>query len=144
MQQAFNCHIKEINLKDFNGVDSIYKNDAFFYNIVITTNVSNLLVDNMSLIELFVKTENHVIFKFKNMHKYYGKNYKKFSESYTQIDLFPANQILHISYYGYVINGDEESKEIFEVIEIGIEHCPIIDNFLHFLYTKYKKIWSGV
>lgn len=137
MYQAFNCDIKEINLKDMNP---IYTKDVLLYNMMICTDLGNLNVDSMRLIYLFVKTKDHVIFKFMNMNKYCGKNYKKFSDTYTQFDLNPTSKKLHISYYGYFITGDESSKEVFEVLEIDISNCPEMNDFLHFLYTKFKKM----
>jgi hypothetical protein len=137
MYQAFNCDIKEINLKDMNP---IYTKDVLLYNMMICTDLGNLNVDSMRLIYLFVKTKDHVIFKFMNMNKYCGKNYKKFSDTYTQFDLNPTSKKLHISYYGYFICGDESSKEVFEVLEIDISNCFILDEFLYLLYTKYKNL----
>lgn len=139
MYHSFNCDIKEINLKDMN---SIYTTDLFLYNIIINTDLGNLFVDNIRLIELFVKDKEHVIFKFINTNKYCRKDCKKFSKTYTQFDLFPTNKILHISYYGYFISGDESSKQVFETFEIDISNCFIMSNFLYFLYTKYKNIFK--
>lgn len=139
MYQAFNCEINEINLK---GMNPMYTKHVLLYNMMINTDLGNLYVNNMRLIEIFVKTKDHVIFKFINTDKYCGKNCRKFSNTYTQFDLNPVKEILHISYYGYIINGDEESKEVFEDIEIDISNCFIISNFLHILYTKCTKIWA--
>ena len=140
MYQALNCDIKEINLKGFGGSDSIYTKDVFLYNMIINTNFGNLIVDSMRLVELFVKTKDHVIFKFINMNKYCRADYRKFSDSYTEFSLFPADKVLCIKYYGYFKAGDESSKDVFEVLEIDISNCPTMNNFLHFLYTKFKKM----
>lgn len=135
MYKVVNADIKEINLKDTGG---IYSKDLFIYTMNLYTLSGSVLFDSMRIVYLFAKSSSHVIFRFINMNKYCRKDFRKYSDSYTQIDLYPNINLMKISIFTYFITGDSSSKEIFEVLEFDITNCVNIQRFLHFLYTKYK------
>lgn len=136
MRSVIDCIIKEINMKD---IDSFYTHDLFIYNmIIILSHGEKLNIESMRLVNLNIISHEHIIFRFINMNQFCKKNYEKFSESYTEFNLYPTKNILNISYYAYWIRGDSCSKDIIDGFELNILNCPIINKFLYFLYNKYK------
>lgn len=136
MLSAIKCTIKEINMKN---IDLFYKHDLFIYTMnIILFNDHILNIESIRLVELNIISCNHIIFRFINMNEYGKRNYKKFTESYTEFNLYPAKNILSISYYTYWMNGQKNSKDIIDIIELDILKCPIINNFLYFLYNKHN------
>lgn len=136
MEKILVSDCSEINLKN---ATPIYTTDLFIYRMILTTNYRRLIVDSMRVIYMFAKSNQHVVFRFINMNKYCRFNYKKFTDSYTQIDLYPVVNTCKISYYVYFIDGDEDSKEIIDEFEFDISECLELQRFFYFLYTKYKR-----
>lgn len=131
------CDIKEIDLKDMN---TIYKHHVFLYNMIFQFDTgSKLIVDSMKLVDIKINSnEGNVIFKFINMNKISRKDFRKFSDSYTEFILFPNENILNINWFTYFIIGNENSKEIIDSITMNISKCQIVQQFLYFLYNKFK------
>jgi hypothetical protein len=142
MLECVFCNINEINLKEVNPL--FYKNDLFVYNMnLLFSTGEKMYIDSMRLVELFIDNNTNgqnVVFRFINMNKFCGRNYKKFSDSYTEFKFNRLNSILTISYYAYFITGDSESKEIIDCRDVNIRNCANMGRFLYFLYTKFKNM----
>jgi hypothetical protein len=137
MRSAIECIINEINMKN---IDSFYRHDLFIYNMIITFSTGGKLnIDSLRLVNLNIISHEHIRFRFINMNKFCKRNYTKFTESYTEFNLYPAKNILNISYYVYWMNGDYRSKDIIDGLELNISNCPTINNFLYLLYNKYQQ-----
>ena len=136
MRSAIESIINEINMKN---IDSFYTHNLFIYNMIITFSTGGKLnINNLRLVNLNIISPERIIFRFIDMNKYYKRNYTKFTESYTEFNLYPTKHVLSISYYIYWKKGDSSSKDIIDVFELNISNCPTINNFLYFLYNKYN------
>ncbi len=138
MYKVLKADFAEINMK---GATPIYTQDLLVYRLKLLFNTGGCIdFDNMRIVYLFAESSEHVIFRFINMNQYCRSDYRKFSDTYTQIDLYPKKNMFIASYYAYFIIGDESSKEILEVLHFDITSCIELQRFFYFLYTKYKTV----
>ena len=143
MHQMFQFAINEVNLKE--ACPAIYKNSVFLYDINIKSSIGAYSIGQIRLVDIFKvrPDKNYVIFRFINMNKYGRHDYRKFSDSYTQFDLDIDNQILTISFYTYFVLGDENSKEVMEILHFDIRKCEVVNRFFYYLYNKFGKEFSA-
>jgi len=140
MYTAIDCLVNEIYMED---LDSFYNNiNIPVYNINLKLiNGGGIMFQELRIVEILNNiNENKVIFKFINMNKFGRRDYKKYSELYTEFILDIKTNIIVIKYYAYWKIGDKDSADMIGSVLINIEKCIKVQHFLLYIYNKHKNI----
>jgi len=139
MYTAINCLVNEIYMKD---IDSFYHNTNIpVYNIDLKLINGDIAFLELRIIEIFNNiNENKIIFKFINMNKFGRRDYKKYSDLYTEFILDIKTNILVINNYAYWKIGDKDSADMIDSTLINIQKCIKLQHFFLYIYNKHKNI----